>query len=59
MAAAMSETIKVPLRSIAKEASVRLFITIVFVCTPSYFVAHRVAQKKVHNIFLMKKAKQI
>jgi two-component system cell cycle sensor histidine kinase/response regulator CckA len=45
----MFDTFKTPRRSISKEVSMGLIITIILVSTLSFFVAHKVAQKKAQD----------
>jgi len=45
----MFEPFKTPRRSISKEVSMGLIITIILVSTLSFFVAHKVAQKKAQD----------
>ncbi len=45
----MFHKFKIPGRSISKEVSIGLIITIVLVSTLSFFIAHKVAQKKAHD----------
>jgi PAS domain S-box-containing protein len=45
----MFDTFKTPRRSISKEVSMGLIITVILVSTLSFFIAHKVAQKKAQD----------